>query len=202
MISAMLAAFIGWGFYQITQWELADTFLMALFNIFVVVALVEEVLKYLVVKVKVLSSPELDEPLDVMLYMIIAALGFAALENILLFLSPKVFFLPLGETLGLVGFRWISATFLHALASGILGYFLALSFFRTAQRRKFLFYGIFLATLLHGLYDLSIIKFEGDERLIIPIIILVGSAIFVSFGFRKLKNMRSVCKIKISNNHK
>jgi len=93
---------------------------------FLGVALVEEFLKYLVVRDKVLRDPEFDEPIDAMIYMMIAALGFAALENILVFLSPEVFFLPLEETLILVIFRFISVTFLHALSSGIVGYFLAL----------------------------------------------------------------------------
>jgi len=49
------------------------------------VALVEEGIKFLVVKNKVISNSEFDEPIDVMLYMIITALGFAALENIFVF---------------------------------------------------------------------------------------------------------------------
>src|SRR3989338_2523068 len=48
------------------------------------VALVEELVKYFVVRAKVMENSALDEPIDVMLYMIISALGFAALENILL----------------------------------------------------------------------------------------------------------------------
>jgi RsiW-degrading membrane proteinase PrsW (M82 family) len=42
-----------------------------------------EIFKYLVVRFKVIKNPAFDEPTDIMLYMIIAALGFAAVENIL-----------------------------------------------------------------------------------------------------------------------
>src|SRR3989344_4292320 len=55
---------------------------------FLVVALTEELLKYLVVRFSVLNSADLDEPLDIMLYMVVAALGFAAAENVLYLFSP------------------------------------------------------------------------------------------------------------------
>lgn len=195
MLSSVPAAFIGWGFYQLKKWDMSNTWILLL-NMFIVVGLTEEVFKYLVVRLKVLRDPEFDEPLDAMLYMIIAGLGFAALENILLFLSPRVFFLPLGETLSLAGFRWISATFLHALSSGILGYFLALSFLRTEKRKKLLFYGFFWAVFLHGFYDFVIIKFEGGNGLILLLIIfLTGFALTVSLGFKNLKKIKSVCEI-------
>jgi RsiW-degrading membrane proteinase PrsW (M82 family) len=35
------------------------------------------------VRLKALRDPEFDEPIDAMLYMIIVALGFATIENIL-----------------------------------------------------------------------------------------------------------------------
>ncbi len=195
MLCSIPAAFIGWALYQIKNWNLSNIWIL-LFNMFIVVALTEEVFKYLVVRFKVLSHSELDEPLDVMLYMVIAGLGFAALENILLFLSPKIFLLPFGETLSLAAFRWISATFIHALCSGVLGYFLALSFFRLEKRKKLLFYGIATATLLHGFYDFSIIKFEGGNGLIILLIIfLTILAICVSSAFKRLKKIKSVCKL-------
>src|SRR3989344_4407839 len=55
---------------------------------FLAIAFTEEFFKYLVVKKVVFNSKHLDEPLDIMLYMIVAALGFAALENILYLFSP------------------------------------------------------------------------------------------------------------------
>lgn len=192
IITALIEIGIGRGVSKINLPRDLISFLYIFFGI----ALIEEVLKYLVVKRKVLSSPEFDEPIDAMLYMIISALGFASLENILIFLSSEVLFLPIGETLILASFRFISATFLHALCSGLIGYFLALSFFEIKSRNKLLIEGIFLATTLHGIYNFSIIKIEGNLSFVIPIIILISSAFAVSSGFRKLEKMASVCKIK------
>ncbi len=173
---------------------LTSPFLIVLLNIFVGVALVEEVLKYLVVRAKVLGNPEFDEPVDVVLYMIIAALGFAALENILILFSLGPVFL-FDQTMGISVFRFLGATFLHTLSSGTVGFFLALSFFETKNRLKLLFTGLGLAIFLHGLYNFCIMKAEGSLKLLIPALILIVLAIFLSWGFKRLKKLKSVCKI-------
>jgi len=183
------------GLTEIVSQFLRSSILIYTLYIFIGIALVEEILKYLVVRDKVLKDPEFDEPIDAMLYMIIAALGFVALENLLIFLSSEVFFLKIEQTLALAGFRFISATFLHALTSGALGYFLALSFFETKKRSLFLIAGFSLAIVLHGLYNFSIMEIEGNLRFVIPLIILVSLAIFLTSGFKKLQKLKSVCKI-------
>ncbi len=199
MLSAIPAVFIELGFFRVMDrlplFGIFPSSLISFLNIFIGVALTEEVLKYLVIRKKVLKSPEFDEPLDVMLYMIIAALGFVFLENLLIFLSPKTFLLNFGEVFVLAGFRFISATFLHALSSGVLGFFLALSFFETKKRGALLFNGFLLAVGLHGLYNLAIMNMGKYSGIILPIIIIAGLAIFVSFGFKKLKKVASVCKV-------
>lgn len=164
-------------------------------NIFIGISLTEELFKYLVVKYGVLSHSELDEPIDVMLYMIIAALGFAASENILLFLNAHPL-IKLPEVLSLLTIRFVGATFLHALCSGIIGFFLAFSFFEIKSQRRFFTLGMGIAVLLHGLYDFSIITMGENIRLVIPIIILTSLAIFVSLGFKTLQRIESVCKVK------
>lgn len=213
MLSAIPAVFIELGFFQGMAKLNLSPFLISVLNVFLGIALVEEVLKYLVVRNKVLKSSEFDEPLDVMLYMIIAALGFVFFENLLIFLSPKTFVLDFGETLILSGFRFISATFLHALSSGAFGFFLALSFFETKKRGLYLFLGLSLATILHGLYNLSIIKIGEsiitiDSQLVIvnyPLFlsfsvvlaaIFLSLVIFVSLGFKRLQKLKGICKIK------
>lgn len=197
MIIALVAIFIELGFWKAILKLKFPPILISILSIFFGIALIEEVLKYLVVKIKVLSNPEFDEPVDAMLYMIISALGFVALENVLIFLSPEVFLLPLGETLVLASFRFISATFLHALCSGLVGYFLALSFFETKNRVKLVASGIGLATALHGIYNFSIIMIRGKLTFVIPVIILASLAFAVFLGFKKLEKMASVCKIDI-----
>src|SRR3989344_7106871 len=50
---------------------------------FIFIGVVEEYCKYLAVKVGLLNNPVFDEPADAMIYLIVAGLGFAALENVL-----------------------------------------------------------------------------------------------------------------------
>lgn len=195
MLSAIPAIFIELGFFQELNKFNFSPYVASFLNVFIGVAFTEEILKYLIVRFKVLKSPEFDEPPDVMLYMIIAALGFAALENLLIFLSSEAYFMEFAQTLTLSIFRFISATFLHALTSGTLGYFMAIAFFKTRKRTAFLFLGFLIVTMLHGLYNFYIIRGEGYSKLIVPTIIIIGLAIFVSQGFKRLKKMASVCKI-------
>jgi protease PrsW len=165
---------------------------------FLIISLSEELFKYLVIKTKIINRPDLDEPLDIMLYMVIAALGFAALENILYLFAPagQLSFNELvNRTLVISFIRFIGATFLHTLCSGVVGYFLALSFCETKKRLLYVFSGLFMAVVLHGAYDFSIMTLEGPAKLAIPISILIILAGLVFTGFEKLKKMKSICKI-------
>jgi len=154
-------------------------------NTFFGVALVEEILKFLVVKEKVLIDPEFDEPVDAMIYMIVAALGFAAGENLLILFPLKSTFLK--EIVGVSLIRFLGATFLHALASAIIGFFIGLSLRPRRKEWNLIFFGLFLAILLHGFYNFSIMRVGEGLKIFIPPTLLIISAIFVSFGFKRLK---------------
>lgn len=160
-----------------------------LLNMFVGVALIEELMKFLVVREKVLKNPEFDEPIDAPLYMIIAALGFAAVENILILFSLGPVFL-FKEAFSTMIFRFIGATFLHGLCSGAIGYFLAVSVCQKKNQVKTVSKGLLLATLLHGLYNFSIIGIRGMFSVIIPLIILLSLAIFLAHSFQRLKQLK------------
>ncbi|MDP1538537.1 MAG: PrsW family glutamic-type intramembrane protease [bacterium] len=194
MLMALPAILLEMGILKVLGELKLPLILLTFLSIFIGIALVEELLKYLVVKEKVLDHPEFDEPVDVMLYMIIAALGFAAAENILILFSLGPTFL-FGNVFTISVLRFWGATFLHALSSGVLGYFLALSIFETKKRGRLLIIGVIIATLLHGLYNFSIMELEGIFSWLIPIVILISLAIFLAFAFKRLKKLKSVCKI-------
>lgn len=165
---------------------------------FFIIALSEEFFKYLVIRIKVLNSPNLDEPLDIMLYMVITALGFAALENILYLFSPigqMSFDQLVFRTLTVIFVRFIGATFLHTLCSAVIGYAVAISL--CDQKNRFLEAGagVVVAVLLHGLYDFSIMTLNGYAQTAVPGIIIITLAFLVFSGFEKLKKMKGVCKL-------
>ena len=152
------------------------------------VALVEEWLKYFVVRVFVFHKPQLDEPFDVMLYMIISALGFAALENIFL-LSGLGPYSPVSSIVSLSAVRLVGATVLHALASGFFGYFLARSLIEPKRGFRYFIVGLLGAALLHALFNFAILESEGILRILLPLLLLAGLGITVSFCFERLKRL-------------
>ncbi len=160
------------------------------------VALIEELVKYGAVWLKeqeLNQNSQLDEPVDLVIYMIVSALGFAAIEN-LLFLLPII---QMNLAIMTSLFRALSAILLHTLCSGTIGYYLALSFCDPKRKKRLIFKGILIASSLHGLYNLFIIKSESNVAyLYIPLLILTGLAVFLYRDFKKLKKMGSVCKIK------
>jgi len=162
-------------------------FLLAILNIFLGVALIEESLKFLVVKDKVLTNPEFDEPVDAMIYMIIVALGFAAGENLLVLFPLKSSVFP--QIFGVSLLRFLGATFLHTLASGIFGGAIGLSLGSRGKKWQLIFVGLILAVLLHGFYNFSIMEIEGNLKFLIPSTLLIISAFFVSLCFKKLKKI-------------
>ena len=156
------------------------------------VALVEEIIKYLVVKFGVLKNPEFDEPVDAMIYMIIAGLGFAAIENILI-LFPLTQPYLLEKTALAISGRFIGATLLHALCSANIGFFLALSFFKAKNRFPLLAVGFLISIILHGLYNIAI-TMEGWPRFLILATILIGLFVIVLAEFKKVKKLLSICQ--------
>lgn len=154
---------------------------------FVFIGLVEEYWKYLAVRMGMFKNPDFDEPTDAMIYLIVAALGFAAVENILALFNFTQG-AALGPALEIVTLRFLSATLLHVLASAILGYYLARQYF--FQEKGKLLNGLIIAALLHGVYNTLTIASESFQKIneTLLVILLLGlMAVWVNFLFYRLK---------------
>lgn len=195
MLAALPAILLEAGFLTFSDKINLPFLLSSLIDIFIGIALIEEILKYQAARFKTLEKKEFDEPVDAMIYLIIASLGFAASENILILLTVNPSF-SVEEVLAVSLLRFGGATLLHALCSATVGYAVALSFYQIKKRKRLIFLGLATATLLHGLYNFSIMEIEGFLSFTIPIAILTTLAIFSTIAFEKLKKMKSVCKIK------
>ncbi|MDO8591849.1 MAG: PrsW family glutamic-type intramembrane protease, partial [bacterium] len=148
-------------------------------------ALVEEVVKFLVVKFVVLHNPEFDEPLDAMIYMVSAGLGFAAIENILVLFQA----IPSGTNTAIQIWllRFVGATLLHAVASATVGYFLALSWFYNRHSGKLITMGLALATILHLIFNVILLSGVRQTSFLLSTIFLIFIALAISGLFTKLK---------------
>ena len=178
--------------FQIFAKDILDYFkfyengLVSLFSL----ASIEEIFKFLAAYLVVRKSKFFDEPVDAMIYMITAALGFAALENTL-FLFP---FFKENIYLGLEvsANRFLGANLLHALSSGIVGYFLARAFF-SPYRHHFVALGIITAALLHTIFNYLILVREALPQGTFYIIFLLSTmAVMVFVDFERLKKARII----------
>ena len=172
---------------------LALPFIIVLFNAFW-----EEILKYLVVHFSILKNKHFDEPVDAMEYMIIAALAFAAVENVLISFRYESL-IGLGNILFA---RFLGATFIHALSSAIVGFFLARAIFHKKNRKRFplainfVLIGLLIASGLHGIFNFLIIKSENLSNpvyLYLIAVFLVFLSVVVTRAFRRL-NIQSLKK--------
>lgn len=177
------------------------TYYPAVFDLlkwFLVIAFIEELFKFLVVKLSVFNSGYLDEPADIMIYMVVAALGFAAVENVLYLFAPlgNLSFSAIIQSAATVSFvRFVGATFLHTLCSSLLGYFVVLGISKSRRNIFFLLAGLALATAFHGLYNFSLTTAQSPFNLLIPITILLVLFAWMVYNFSKVKKLKSICKI-------
>jgi len=177
---------------QLSQANIVQIFLTTAFA----PAVVEESLKYTVVKTRFLKKTEFDEPTDVMIYCIIAGLGFAAVENLLILSKFATDNSGLGSALATIGLRFVGATLLHALAAGITGYWLARALLQTKRKIPLIIAGLSSAIVFHATYNYLIIKMSiAPKPFLISLlaILLMGGGILVSYYFRRLKAQKSVC---------
>ncbi len=166
-----------------------------LIDSFVAIAFLEESVKLLAVLggVFLFKVGELDEPVDFMIYMITAGLGFAALENLLYFSMAKEMF---PETLTELAFlRFGITTLFHAVSAGILGYFLAFSVRK--MKKRIIFQGLLVVTFFHALYNELVELMTRTESIIYPTLLLsfllVLTVVLVK-AFKQTKRMRGICK--------
>lgn len=148
-------------------------------------AFVEELVKFGAVAALALRSPAMDEPVDAMIYLLTAALGFAAMENILVI--NRVIGDGVAATAGIWGLRFAGATLLHVLSSALLGYFIALSWFWPQYRTRLFLAGLALATGVHWAFNLFISAPHEGASLGFSTLLLIGMAFLVSALFDKIK---------------
>lgn len=154
-------------------------------------AVIEETLKYVLAASLVLWRKDVDESVDLVIYMITAALGFAALENILFLIEPfaaKDYLAALATG----NLRFIGSTLLHVIASSAIGFALAFSH-RLARPLRSLVTsaGLILAIALHTVFNFLIIP-RDDAHSILTAFLFVWSGAVVLFAlFELLKYFQS-----------
>lgn len=117
-----------------------------LISSFLVIGLTEEIIKFLILIGRTFKKTVFDEMIDGIIYGVAVGFGFASSENILAIWK-------IGEEIILA--RALSATLLHGLATGIVGYYLSVYKFRN-KNKVVILAGISFAVLFHGAYNLIV----------------------------------------------
>ncbi len=137
-------------------------------------AVIEETLKFAAAFYVALRLSVNDEPVDSVIYMVTAALGFSVAEN-MLFLLPPIAQGHYAGALATGDLRFIGATLLHVFASGLIGVMLAFAF-KKARATQFLVAagGVILASTLHTLFNFSILESSGSSMFAVFFCIWAG----------------------------
>lgn len=160
-------------------------------------ASVEEGLKLFAAWIATRHRKALDEPVDYMIYLVTAALGFAALENTLYLLSEVG---VNGFTGGLssISIRFAGATLVHVLCSSLIGGIYALAHCKGRFTKVIhTVIGFGLATALHAAYNFFIINNAVSNKSSLPILLTLwfGIVLLLVF-FEKVKHIVCVVPFK------
>lgn len=159
----------------------------------------EEFGKYATVFLIAFHSRNFDEPIDAVIYLVTAALGFAAIENALYILKDLA--QSGGADVLLNGnLRFLGATILHTVSSAFIGIALAFSFFAPRLVKIIAATaGILIATLLHAQFNLSIIGVHGTTDVLALFsrywMIIIGIIVLVAM-IKHINNRHNICPIE------
>src|SRR3989344_4241129 len=158
----------------------------------VILALIEELMKFAAAYFTARRKSAFDIPTDAMIYIIVAALGFATVENLgaISFQNDQgSLFISIYETATL---RFVGATLLHALASAIVGYYWAMSILKP-RGLKFIVKGMVLATVLHTVFNYLILHFDPsrNNNILYAFLLVVTAGLFVLNDFEKLNKEKA-----------
>lgn len=186
IVLAPLAIIAQWVFRELAIEINPDFHITTSFYFFLWAAFIEEAVKFLAVKFIILHNPEFDEPVDAMVYMIAAALGFAAIENILVLFQaiPNGFY----AAIQIWSLRFAGATLLHAVSSAFVGYFLAVAWFYHRHNGKIILAGLGMATFFHFVFNIILLSTNGQPTgFLYSMIFLIITALVIAALFRKIK---------------
>ena len=168
--------------YKITPDMMMNSIVLNMTICFLVLAPLEELFKYSVVKGFMYHHPDFNEKMDGVIYMVAAAMGFSALENVMAIFQ--------------VGFRdpsqatytgimcGVLATPAHAIFSGFLGVYLGRAKFadKLSTTVWLIAQGFAIAVLLHGLYDALTFAKVPSILGVIPLLLISGFILLKQIG--------------------
>ena len=153
-------------------------------------AFIEEVSKFSVAWWADLRRSIYEAPIDAVIYLITVALGFAAMENILFLLKVHTGGEKMLAILAVADLRFVGATILHTVTSGIVGVSIAFTFFHPEIHARNIWGGLILATVLHTVFNKLIIGAGSSSSVFQSFLIIWTLALILIFFFEKVKRIK------------
>ncbi len=150
-----------------------------------ILAGVEEIFKFFAVYITIARLKDFDEPIDAMVYMIIAALGFAAVENVASIARSSLFITAEVGRIEVLSLRFIGATLLHSLSSALVGYYWGLAMLQKHKFSLLILEGLGVAIILHAVFNYLIVLFGPSSPL--ALLLLITTSFFIFNDFEQLK---------------
>lgn len=149
-------------------------------------AAIEEILKFAVVFFIVARSRSFRKPLDAMLYMITAGLGFAAVENVASVINSGeiTLFFESARFLEITALRFLGATLLHTITCGIVGFHWAIGWVRKTNPGLHITIGLAIATLVHLIFNVLVLRFGPASW---ALAFVAFAAFFLLIDFEELR---------------
>ncbi len=142
---------------------------------FFLISIVEELLKYSVLKEYIYKKTDFNQIADGVFYAATIALGFSVTENAFYFLK-FAFFLEVPLTFIGVGAaslgRGIVTVLLHITASGIMGYSLGKMKFTRKHKKSIIAGALIIAVSLHALFNL-LVSLPDWSNLAFPLVFFI-----------------------------
>jgi len=171
-----------------TLWPSCKSQGAVLFQVIIAWAFIEEFFKFAAAYIVALRSKYMDEPVDAVIYMISAALGFAALENTFFIFGP----LDAGNVFeGILtgNLRFIGASVLHTVSSAAIGVSIALSYYRKRTiRHEYLLAGLVISVIMHATFNLFILKQAGGNIFTTFSLVWLAALVLLLF-FERIKRI-------------
>ncbi len=117
---------------------------------FGVVALTEELAKWLFLRFAIYPRKVFNEPYDGIVYAVMIGMGFATFENVVYTLQYQDWETVIG--------RMLTAVPAHAAFGVLMGYYMGLAKFAPNYKLPIMLVGLLAAILLHGAYDFFLMQ--------------------------------------------
>ena len=150
------------------------------------IAGIEELAKFFSAALVLRKNKYFDEAINVMIYLIVLALGFVVVENYLVTYQEFVSNGRLLPTFQIITLRFIGVNLLHVLSSGIIGFFWALKL--VSGKKRYLGIGLILGILLHWAFNIALIILGGDA-VFLATIILITLLVAFFYSLKKLSTL-------------